>query len=117
VKTKILIIDDEVDLCILLKIYLTSKNYEVVTEHTLSKGLAKLESFHPDILFLDNNLPDGLGWEEAFAIAMRFPHLRINLISGIKLAELRFKMIGPNLHIIEKPLSALKIDNALSIAA
>ena len=35
-KKKVLIIDDEVDLCLLLKTYLNRRNYEVYCSHTLT---------------------------------------------------------------------------------
>ena len=62
---KILIIDDETDLCLLLKEYFVRKNYEVIVSHTLQEGKVLLTENKPDILFLDNNLPDGIGWTEA----------------------------------------------------
>ena len=64
-KKKVLIIDDEVDLCLLLKTYLNRRNYEVYYSHTLKEGINQFKQVIPDILFLDNNLPDGIGWEEA----------------------------------------------------
>lgn len=79
---KILIVDDEEDLCLLMKIYFTRKQYDVSIANTLQEGLSKLEKIQPDILFLDNNLPDGLGWEEAPALLEKYPHLNIHLISA-----------------------------------
>lgn len=64
-RLKVLIIDDEEDLCLLIKTYLSRKDCEVFTAYSLSEGLKKLNDLLPDILFLDNNLPDGLGWEAA----------------------------------------------------
>ena len=59
-RLKVLIIDDEKDLCLLIKAYLSRKNCDVHTAYTLSEGLMQVDQFLPDILFLDNNLPDGL---------------------------------------------------------
>jgi len=58
---KILIIDDEKDFGLLLKDFLTKK-YEVYLSHTIEDGMKTLEEIKPDYIFLDNNLPDGLGW-------------------------------------------------------
>ena len=52
-KKKVLIIDDEVDLCLLMKTYFLRKNYEVHIAHTLNEGVAKIEEVQPDFLFID----------------------------------------------------------------
>ncbi len=58
---KVLIIDDDLDLCTMLKSILGNKNGEVQYAHSLQSGKSLLKQLHPDIVFLDNNLPDGLG--------------------------------------------------------
>ena len=60
-KPKILIIDDEVDICYLLSNILRSKNLEVNYVNSLKEATVFLLSQHPQIIFLDNHLPDGLG--------------------------------------------------------
>ncbi len=61
--TKIEIIDDEKDLCFLLKLSLTKKFSKIEYAHTLKDGLILFEKSKPHWLILDNNLPDGLGWQ------------------------------------------------------
>jgi two-component SAPR family response regulator len=109
---KVLIVDDEEDLCMLLKNYLTRKNFEVFIAHTLNEGLSALNEIRPDILFLDNNLPDGTGWDKASDLSVLYPHLRINLISA-------FHPTLPdgshhNINIIDKPVSLKQIDKFVS---
>lgn len=79
---KVLIIDDEIDLCLLLKEYFIHKKYEVAIAHTLDEGRAKLKDNQPNILFLDNNLPDGTGWSSAPVIAAENPDMDIILMSA-----------------------------------
>lgn len=81
-RKKALIIDDEVDLCLLLKTYLNRRNYDVYYSHTLSEGMVQFNQIKPDILFLDNNLPDGIGWEKASGLVERNPQLQVHLISA-----------------------------------
>ena len=81
-KKKVLIIDDEVDLCLLLKTYLNRRNYEVYYSHTLKEGMNQFKLVVPDILFLDNNLPDGIGWEKAAGLMEQYPELQVHLISA-----------------------------------
>jgi len=108
-KQKILIIDDEEDLCLLIKAHLSRKNYDVHTSYTLAQGLAQVESLMPDILFLDNNLPDGLGWESAKKILMQHPNIQLHLISAFNISP--FKNDVSVTKIWEKPISLKELDN------
>ena len=57
---KILVIDDEKDFCELLKNILTRENFLVECAFTLEEAERKLRE-NPEIVLLDNNLPDGSG--------------------------------------------------------
>jgi DNA-binding response OmpR family regulator len=107
---KVLIIDDELDLCLLMKTYFhQKKKYVVELAHTLTDGLSKIDKFSPDIVFLDNNLPDGLGWDHAPDILKKHPGVKLNLISAYH-PNLPHVKITPNLKIWEKPISLKAID-------
>jgi two-component system OmpR family response regulator len=110
---RVLIIDDEIDLCTLIRSYLSKKNYEVYTAHSLSEGFKKLESIAPDVLLLDNNLPDGMGWKEAANIHKKFPAMNITLISAFQMPKDLKDQINDNIHILEKPISLNDIEKYL----
>ncbi|MDB5211177.1 MAG: response regulator [Sediminibacterium sp.] len=78
----IMIIDDEVDECMLLANYLRKKGFQVDFAHTLTEGIDILRLGIPDYLLLDNHLPDGPGWKYAGLIRGLFPQLAITLITG-----------------------------------
>jgi DNA-binding NtrC family response regulator len=59
-KKKLLVIDDEKDFCELIKNILRRENIEVDCAFTLEEAERKLRE-HPQIVLLDNNLPDGSG--------------------------------------------------------
>ena len=101
---KIIIIDDEVDYCTILKSYFQQKDYEVFLAFTLKEGLEMVNSVHPDILFLDNNLPDGKGWPHVDSIVEKNPHIRAYLISAYQ-QKSDFSSPSPNVTVWEKPLS------------
>ena len=112
-KKKVLIIDDETDFCLLLKNYFMKRNYEVHISHTLKEGMHTLEDIHPDIIFLDNNLPDGLGWEKTEYIIDKFANTKLNLISAYQYsASLSSKF--PSVKIWEKPISINELNSYLS---
>jgi two-component system NtrC family response regulator len=65
---KILIIDDDVELCIILSVQIKSLGHQTSISHTLREGydLSRQEPF--DIVFLDVRLPDGNGLDILTAI-------------------------------------------------
>lgn len=98
-KKKILIIDDEVDFGLLMTSFFNKKEFEVFVAHTIADGLQALEDQKPDFVFLDNNLPDGLGWGKTEFILMNYPNTRLNLISALDVP----KTSASNFHILYKP--------------
>lgn len=99
-KKKILLIDDDEDFGRLLTGFLVNKNFEVLVAHSLREGMAAIEKERPQYIFLDNGLPDGLGWSKATYIQSHYPLAQLNLISAW----------GPeaqvsNVKILEKPIS------------
>jgi DNA-binding response OmpR family regulator len=111
---RILIIEDEIDLCLLLKDYFQRRNYDVSVAHTLNDGKALLNSASPNILFLDNNLPDGTGWASAPLIAMDFPEMFIVFISAFNPV---LPQMPPNARYrtIEKPISFADLDKQFAM--
>ena len=109
---KVLIIDDEIDLCTLLKNFLTKQHHEVVVSHKLSDGLREALDFYPDIIFLDNNLPDSQGWTKAGYLLEVLPKADIFLISAYR--SVPSLPEDPRLTIIEKPLSLKAIEKLIS---
>jgi two-component system, OmpR family, response regulator len=111
-KIKVAIIDDELDFCLLLENYFVKKNYEVHVSHTLSEGLITLETFRPDIVFLDNHLPDGLGWEKAEYILAKYEHTKLNLMSAFDFCSNQVSREG-SVKVWEKPISLKDLNRYL----
>jgi DNA-binding NtrC family response regulator len=109
---KVLIIDDEVDFCLLMKQFLQRKHFAVEMAHTLAEGLEKLDIYHPDLVFLDNNLPDGTGWENVLMMMDHHPDLRINLISAFK--NVKAPIDNNQVRVLEKPVSFSALESYLS---
>ena len=109
-RKKVLIIDDEVDLCLLMKTYFLRKNYEVYIAHTLNDGLSRLNEITPDYLFIDYNLPDGLGWDKLPDLYNKYPNIQFHLISAFR-PTMPSELDGAKLTIWEKPISLKSLDN------
>jgi two-component system OmpR family response regulator len=83
---KILVIEDEGDMCLLLNLLL-SKN-DLVVDHvkTLSGAKQFLATEEPTLILLDNLLPDGLGIDFISYLKKNFPAVKIVMISGVDAA-------------------------------
>ena len=103
-------IDDEIDYCRILENFFKRKNYDVSLAFTLNEGLQLIGDKNPDILFLDNNLPDGKGWTHVESIVEKHPHLKIYLVSAYH-QKGDFVYTSPNVTVWEKPLSLSLLNN------
>lgn len=97
---KILVIDDEKDFQILMQSFFTTNGHQVFVAGTIKEGLLILDEEHPDFLFLDNKLPDGLGWESTEYILKNYPKVELNLISANDVP----RTITSSFRIFEKPV-------------
>jgi two-component system, OmpR family, response regulator len=62
-KTKVLVIDDDVNICELIRLYVEKDGYEVLTVYNGKKGIEVFTDFTPNIVILDIMLPGADGWQ------------------------------------------------------
>lgn len=60
---KILVADDDNNICDLLKIYLENEGYEVVTANDGVKAISSFKIYEPDLILLDIMMPRKDGWQ------------------------------------------------------
>lgn len=92
---KILIIDDDRDMCLLLKRFLTRHGYEVLEAYTGKKSLELLEEVEPALVMCDFRLEDMEGNVLLGKIKERYPYMPVIIITGysdIKIAVEVMKM-------------------------
>ena len=106
---KALIIDDELDTCFLLGRALKSYGIQSLIAHSLKEGFEKLKTENLQLVFLDNNLPDGLGIEQIQKIKIEFPKIRLVMITAMSTLKEKALSLGVNFF-IEKPLDLHKIE-------
>jgi DNA-binding NtrC family response regulator len=80
--TRVAIIEDERDLCFLLSSFLKGIGCEVVSFHSVQHFHADPGRQLSDWAIIDNNLPDGSGWELAGEWIAKRPDLKLILISA-----------------------------------
>ncbi len=92
---KILIIDDDRDMCLLLKRFLTRHGFEVLESYNGKKALELLEEVEPSLVMCDFRLEDMEGNVLLGKIKEKYPHLPVIIITGysdIKIAVEVMKM-------------------------
>src|SRR5699024_8634565 len=60
---KILVVDDDKNICELLRLYLVKEGYNVTMVHDGAAAMTEFEKLHPDLVLLDVMMPVMDGWE------------------------------------------------------
>ena len=92
---KLLIIDDDVDMCMLLSRFLTKNGYDVETAHSAANGLSAFKESKYDIVLCDFRLGDKDGKDVLVEIKKQSPQTIVVIITGysdIKIAVDVIKM-------------------------
>lgn len=79
---KILVIDDDRDMCLLLKRFLTKHGFEVLEANTAKKATELLETIEFDLVLCDFRLDNTDGKTMLIKIKEKFPHLPVIIITG-----------------------------------
>ena len=61
--TKILVVDDEISICELLRTYFENEGYEVKTANDGAEGVTFFKMYEPDLVLIDIMLPRKDGWQ------------------------------------------------------
>lgn len=78
----ILIIEDEGDISLILNLMLKKEDIELDHVTTIAKAGAFLKEQQPNIVIMDNQLPDGLGMDYIATIKADYPGIKIIMITG-----------------------------------
>jgi DNA-binding response OmpR family regulator len=105
---KAVIIDDEIDICLLLGMILKKQGISSLLAHNLSDGLEKVTAEQPMLIFLDNNLPDGLGIDQIANFREKVPKAKLFMISAMEGISDKAIALGAD-GFLEKPLNLNKI--------
>ncbi len=117
--SKVLVIDDDLDICSLLKRFLTKNDFETETAHTGLSGLKLIEKTKFDVVLCDFRLPDKDGIEMVQEIKRISPSSQIIVITGYSDVKMAVKVIKRGaFEYVTKPIHPeeilLSINHALS---
>ena len=110
---KILIIDDEVNVALLLSKFLTRNGFDVTTASTGTSGMEFLKNGAFDLVLCDFRLEDTDGREMLKNIKTQYPKTGVIIITGYSNIKMAVELIKMGAYdYITKPL---KIDQLLSL--
>jgi|SRR5579872_17714 len=79
---KVLIVDDELDICYLLSGILRQRNFRTGFVNSLSDAVGALRTEAPSLLVLDNHLPDGFGLDFIPFVKQNYPEVKVIMITA-----------------------------------
>lgn len=113
---KVLIIDDELDSCYLLSGMLKQKKFSTSYVNTLCDAEVALRNDPPELLFLDNHLPDGIGLDFISYVKHNNPVVKIIMITAHDSAAERNRAYAEGVDFfLSKPFTKELICSALDI--
>ncbi len=80
--SKILVVDDDIDMCTLLTRFLTRHGYEVSSANSGKAGIQWMQKHEPDLVLSDFRLEDMTGAELLTKIKEMHPHAPVIIITG-----------------------------------
>ncbi len=61
--TKLLIVDDDINICDMLRLYFENEGYKIKTANDGMEGIIAFKTFEPDLVLLDIMMPKKDGWQ------------------------------------------------------
>src|ERR1700721_2008248 len=114
---RILIIDDDMDMCNLLGRFLQKKGYETGASHSGNKGIAKFKESKFDVVLCDFRLGDKEGREVLREIKQVDPYAIVIIITGYSDIKTAVDVIKSGaFDYITKPLIPEEVLNVISRA-
>lgn len=116
-KKKILIIDDDYDLCALLSRFLEKKGFQTESAHNASKGITKFSEENFDIVLCDFRLGDKDGIDVLMKIKELNPKTIVIIITGYSDIKIAVEVIKKGaFDYITKPLIPDEVINVIEKA-
>ena len=111
----VLIVDDEPDICLLLRKILVKMNLIVDYAYSIGDGLKKVVKMDPELVFLDMNLTDGNGLDHISEFKQNKKATIIVMISAYDTAADRAKAfeLGVN-YFLSKPFTQMQIAEVIT---
>lgn len=110
---KVLVVEDEGEMGLLLNMIVNDKNFELDYVSNLLSADEYLQKEEPSVIILDNKLPDGFGIDFISYIKKKYSDIKIIMISGFASARDVALANGADMF-FEKPFSKDEINKCLN---
>jgi DNA-binding response OmpR family regulator len=110
---KVLIIEDEGDMCLLLNILLDGTDMELDHVQNLLDAEEYLKKEQPSVIILDNKLPDGFGIDFISYLKKLYSSIKIIMISGFDASAKDVALENGADIFLEKPFTRNQLYQAL----
>ena len=84
---KLLIVDDEVEICEFLKSFFEDRDFKVITAHSGAKALDQMALFHPEVVLLDIQMPGMDGLQTLKKIKEMYPEVKVIMVTAVETQE------------------------------
>jgi len=105
ISQKILIIEDEGEMCLVLNILLSNEDIELEHVKNILTAEEYLAEELPSLIILDNKLPDGYGVDYISHLKKRYPSIKIIMITGFDASVKDVAMENGADLFLEKPFT------------
>ena len=110
---KVLVVEDEGEIGLLLNIILNENDFELDYVKDLSSADEYLQKEQPSVIILDNKLPDGFGVDFISYIKKKYSAIKIIMISGFASAKDVALANGADMF-FEKPFTKDELNMSLN---
>lgn len=112
-RIRVLVIDDEKDMCWILRKIFEDVGYEVITAHKGQEGIEKARKDSADLAILDLKLPDINGLEVLSALKRINPRMPVVVITAFGTPEMNEAALDLGAYsFIDKPF---RVENILKV--
>ena len=84
---KLLIVDDEIEICEFLKSFFEDRDYKVATAHDGPGALEQVDRFKPEVVLLDIQMPGMDGLQTLSKIKGLHPKVKVIMVTAVETQE------------------------------
>jgi len=85
--SKLLIVDDEVEICEFLKSFFEDRDFKVAVANDGTQAVDKVSVFHPDVVLLDIQMPGMDGLQTLKKIKEMQPKVKVIMVTAVETQE------------------------------